>query len=287
MVPGLTRSLVPIVSGEPAPCRPRPGRSTVTGGLELLVGVLAVAVAGLVQRLGGMGFALVAGPVLLTVAGPEEAVKIVLLTATGASVATLAATCSEFRSREVLPVALVAVLAVWPTAVVAELLQPDVASIVAGVTLLAALFVTVRPISPGAVPRPDTRAPPPRGRDAWSVMVPVTGVLSGAMNSVAALGGPLVAAYGLRQGWRRSMVPNLAAYLTVTSVAVLLVRGLPTHTRPGQLILLVGVAIASVVVGGLLARRLSPSWTAGFTVAVASFGAVAAILRGVIGLTTS
>jgi uncharacterized membrane protein YfcA len=104
------------------------------------------------------------------------------------------------------------------------------------------------------------------------------------MNAVAALGGPMAAAYGIRQRWSDSLVPNLQLFLFVTSLAVLAARGWPAVTAGWQLVLLMVAAALGVQLGGRLAAHVSARDAGRLTGLIALVGALAAIGRGVTGL---
>lgn len=236
----------------------------------LVVALGAVALAGMVQRVSGIGYALVASPVLIAAVGPQESVRLVILTGIVSAALGLVATWRDATPRQVLPIALVAVAVVWPAGLLAAAMSAAVASLVAGLVVLLALAVAYRPRVLHRVP-------------SWA-QAAVAGGLSGAMNTVAALGGPMGATYGLAHRWGRAMVPNMQLFLLVTSAAVLVVRGWPQQTGPAAVLLLAAGAAGGVVLGSLLSGRLTARHATRVTVVVAVAGAGVAIARGVAGL---
>jgi uncharacterized membrane protein YfcA len=238
-------------------------------------GVLAAAItvillAGSLQRLSGVGFALVASPIMMVAVGPGEAVRLVIVTSLVSSTFSLWATHRDSRPREVLPLLPFAIFAIWPAAVLAKSMSAAASSIVAGVIVLVTLGVAARP----------RRVP---GRFSWS-QAAIAGTLSGAMNAVAALGGPMAASYGISRRWGPSLVPNMHLFLLVASLAVLLVRGWPQETGTVQLVALMASAAAGAAMGGWLASGVAPRTANILTTGVASVGACAAIAQGFSGL---
>lgn len=237
----------------------------------LAVGIAGVLLAGAMQRLTGIGFALVASPVLIVAVGADEAVRLVILTSLVSSGYSLFATRRHCNPRQVLPLLPFAVMAIWPAGLLARAVNPAVASLVAGVVVLIALGASLRP----------TGLP---GNSMWG-QAAVGGGLSGAMNAVAALGGPMAAAYGIGRKWSRSsLAPNMQLFLLVTSIPVLFVRGWPATTSRWQLGVLTIAAAAGVLLGGRLANHVSPQKAWVLTVLIATLGALIATVRGVSGI---
>lgn len=234
------------------------------------VSLVAVVLAGMVQRVSGIGFALVASPVLIVAVGPGEAVRLVIVTGIVSSGLGLLVTRGHVTPRQVMPPLVFAVAAVWPASLLAAALSPAVSSIVAGVVVLGGLLVAFRPSVLSSVPT-------------WAQAV-VAGGLSGAMNTIAALGGPMAATYGLAHRWGRALVPNMQLFLLVTSVAVLAMRGWPAETASWQVGLLAAGSGGGVAFGSMLSGVLSQHRAAVITVVVAVVGACAAVIRGAVAL---
>lgn len=166
--------------------------------LAVLIGVL---VAGVTQRITGIGFALVACPILVVAVavGADEAVRLGIVTSLVSSGYSLFASRQQCRLRQVLPLLPFAIAAIWPAALMARAVDLAASSLVAGIVVLLALGVALHP---KGVP----------GGSTW-VQAAVGGTLSGAMNAVAALGGPMAAAYGIGRKWVESLAPNMQVFL--------------------------------------------------------------------------
>ena len=104
------------------------------------------------------------------------------------------------------------------------------------------------------------------------------------MNAVAGLGGPVAAAYGVSRSWGKAMVPNMAIFLLVSSLAVLGARGWPQETAGWQVMVLMVAAATGVWLGGQCSRLIPDRWPLALTVIVAGTGAVIAIVRGALSL---
>lgn len=241
----------------------------MTAGLYALT-LVTLAGAGLLQRVTGIGYALTATPVLLAAVGPAETVRLVSVTGIVTCSLTLAATWRDCRPRELAVLVPFSLAAMWPAGHAVQTLGEDASSLLAGTVVLLALWLSLRPQRFEAVP-------------VWAQGA-VAGTLSGAMNVITAIGGPMGAAYGISRRWRDALVPNLQVLLLVGAVGVLLVRGWPTATDTRQLAVLIVAAGVGVLVGHPLSRRMSTQWGIALTAVVAVLGASIALLDGLLGL---
>jgi uncharacterized membrane protein YfcA len=236
----------------------------------LVCSLAAVLLAGLMQRITGIGFALVASPVLIVAVGADEAVRLVIVSSLIATTYSLVQTRQQCRPGQVLPLLPFAVLAVWPAGLVAAAVHPSLSTLIAGIVVFTALAIA---LGPKGVP----------GRSVGA-QAAVAGTLSGAMSAVAALGGPMAAAYGVGRKWGPSLVPNMQLFLLLTSVAVLLVRGWPATTQAWQLATLAAAAASGVWLGGQVATTIDARRAGMLTTAIAATGAAVAVFRGTLGL---
>lgn len=201
-------------------------------------------VAGMLQRLTGIGYGLVATPILILTVGTDEAVKLVVVTGMMCSALAFWDTRAECRPWQIFPLVPFALVAIWPAA----LLSTNASASLASLVVLVALAIAMHP----------------RGiavKSMWGEAA-FAGSLSGAMNTVAALGGPMAATYGIAQRWGASMVPNLQLFLVTTSLGVLCVRGWPATTNSASLALLAAAAVMgqqSPVVSRDLSTRVTPA----------------------------
>jgi uncharacterized membrane protein YfcA len=230
-----------------------------------------VLLAGVLQRVGGIGYALVAGPVLLAVVGPDEAVRLVSVTGVASCAVGIASTWRESRPAEVLTLMPFALLAIVPAGFLATAVGDGVATLLCELIVLPALALALWP------PRRLDMVP------RWARVL-VAGGLSGAMNAVAGLGGPMAAAYGISRRWGPALVPNMQLFLLLSAFGVLAVRGWPDRVAGAHLLVLSLFAGIGVSVGGWVSARVTSRVAGVVTVAVAIAGASVAIVRGSIAI---
>ena len=202
------------------------------------MGAAAVAAGAAAQAVTGIGFALVCTPFLVVTSGSREGVREAILLSSVLNVAVLA--------REGRRVLVGRAVALWvPAALVTPLVAAAVRRAPAAVlTLLAGVLTVLAAMALGA----GLRAGAATGR-AGAV---AAGVVSGAMNMVAGIGGPAAALYALNAGWApESTRPTLQAYFLALNAVALASLGLPTVTL-AQVAGLLGGWLA----GSLVARRV-------------------------------
>ncbi|OZM71621.1 hypothetical protein CFN78_19055 [Amycolatopsis antarctica] len=224
--------------------------------------------AGALQRLSGIGYALVASPGLLAAVGPDEAVRLVAVTSIASCAVGIATTWRESRPFEACALVPFALLAIVPAGYFAAAVGDGVATLLCGLIVLPALAMALRP------PRRMERVP------RWLGAV-VAGSFSGAMNAVAGLGGPMAASYGMSRRWGAALVPNMQLFLLLSAFGVVVVRGWPDQVGNGDLLVLSLSAAVGVAAGGGLSARVTSRTAGAVTVAVAITGAGVAIVRGV------
>lgn len=232
----------------------------LTPGHVVLLAVVAGAFA---QAATGMGFSLVAAPVLIAVHGQADGVAVVVLLAACSSVLPLAREGRHARGREALRL-LVPTLAATP--VIAWLLAPvDLrllavaggVGVVVGVAMLASGW-----------------------RSAWlrrPVGAVATGVASAGLNVVGGVGGPPVGLYAANATWTPAQTRGtLHTFLVVQNLVTALVVGpvLPSWSMLGAL----GVG---TVAGLVLAPRLSAAAARTGILVVSAVGGVA-LLAGAV-----
>ena len=227
-----------------------------------LVGAAAVAAGAAAQALTGIGFALVCAPFLVATSGSREGVREAILLSSLLNAALL---CREARLVRLRPAVLLWVPAALTTPLVAWAVRrapADHLAVAAGVlTLVAAAAV-------GAGVRVRRAAGPAGAVGA--------GVLSGAMNVVAGIGGPAAALYAVNAGWPpASARSTLQAYFLALNAVALASLGLPDVT-----VAQAAGLVAGWVAGTLAARRVPDRAAVAATLALAVLGGGVAIGRG-------
>ncbi|GAA5763586.1 hypothetical protein Aros01_00055 [Streptosporangium roseum] len=207
----------------------------------LVLGVIVV-VGASVQRLAGIGFALVAAPALVLLLGPAEGVVLANCAAGVISAVGLAGAWRQVRLAAMVPLVAAAACTVPAGAwVAAHLSEPVLLAGVGALVSMAALLVMR-----GA------RVPALRGVKG----AVAAGAASGFMNSSAGVGGPAVSLYAVNAGWTvREFVPNAQFYGVVVNAFSVTAKGLPQLTAPVWLLVAAGIAAGSVI-GKALAQRV-------------------------------
>ncbi|WP_208030978.1 sulfite exporter TauE/SafE family protein [Streptomyces cyanogenus] len=209
------------------------------GAAELLLGGV-VAVAASVQWLTGMGFALIAVPVLVLTLGPAQGVVLANCAAGVISIGGLAAGWRRVRIGAMVPLVAAAACTVPVGSWAAARLPEPV--LLAGIGTLVTLAVAL--VMAGA------RIPALTGTKG----AVTAGAVGGFMNSAAGVGGPPYSLYALNAGWRvHEFVPNAQFYGIAVNVLSVAVNGVPRLSGPAW-----SVAVAAMVAGALVGRALAP-----------------------------
>ncbi|MDQ6650356.1 MAG: TSUP family transporter [Actinomycetota bacterium] len=225
---------------------------------------VAVAVGALAQAVSGIGFALVCGPFLVAVLGPQRGVPVAVVLSLPLNAAILLRDPRSVRWRAAL-LLLVPAAAVLPLAAYAvHRLSGPAATVVAGAATLCAAAALAAGLRLH-------RARGPAGAVA-------AGVVSGAMNVVAGIGGPAAALFAANAEWPPATTrATLQAHFLALNVVTLAVLGLPS-VSPG----LFGAVLAGFAAGTVLAGRLPEAAARWATLALAAASGVAAVVRGLL-----
>jgi uncharacterized protein len=234
--------------------------------MTLLAAVaLAVLVGALAQSVSGIGFVLVCGPLLVAALGPADGVRLGVVLSLVLNGVMLVRHRSATDVRSALWLLVPAVLATPVVAVAVRGLPVRVAEALAGTAaLLGALALAA-----------GLRWPAARGRRGAAS----AGVVSAAMNVVAAIGGPAAALYAANAGWSAAAVRStLQLYFLLLNVVALASLGLPEV--PGQLLAVAATALAvGMVAGAPLARRVPEAGARRATLGLAGAGGLTVLLR--------
>jgi uncharacterized protein len=231
--------------------------------VTLALAALAVAVGAAAQSVSGIGFAIVGGPLLFTVFGAREGVRVAVVLSMLVNVAVLVREHRAVMWRNVLPV-LVTALAVTP--VLGLLLtdaHPRVLRAAAGLVIVvgAALVAAGRTRETGVL----------GGIGA--------GLASATMNILASAGGPAVAVYATSARWDPTRLrATLQAYFLCLNVVTLATLGLP-HLSAGRAVTLVAALLVGAATGAVLARRLHGDVVRRVTLALAAAGGLAVFVQ--------
>jgi uncharacterized membrane protein YfcA len=235
--------------------------------VTLALAALAVAVGAAAQSVSGIGFALVGGPLLFTVFGAREGVRVAVVLSMLVNIGVLVREHRVVMVRKVLPVLVTALVA---TPVLVHLLvdvHPRVLRAAAGGVIVAGAGL----VAAG------------RSRDTGLVGGVVAGIVSATMNVLASAGGPAVAVYATGAGWDPARLrATLQAYFLALNVVTLVTLGTP-HWSWRQATVLVVSLVAGAAVGALLARRVPAHAARTVTLVLAGAGGLAVLIAAISG----
>ena len=230
--------------------------------MTLVWAAVGVAVGATAQSVSGIGFALVGGPLLFTVFGPREGVRVAVVLSMLVNIGVLAREHRAVMVRRVAPV-LVAALVSTPLLVhLSSSVQTRALRAAAGaVIVVGALLVAAG-----------------RTRDTGPVGGVVAGLVSATMNVLASAGGPAVAVYATGARWDPARVrATLQAYFLCLNVVTVLTLGTP-HWSARRAVTLVVALLAGSAIGALLAPRVSHRLARAVTLTLAAAGGLAVLI---------
>lgn len=237
--------------------------------LEVLT-VAAVLIAAGVHRVGGMGFALVAMPVLIMLHGPKDGMCLGLLLGLMISVAALAQTWRSVDLRITALLALPAVGTIPLGALVAHTVSSSILLMILG-TLLVSLLLTGQMIRQRE-----------KQNNRWSLPLG-TGLLAGFIHGLSGLSAPLLTAYAISSRWHHQIfVASSQVVFIVFNMASLLTWGW-SGTLLVQSAILSPVLLLGVCAGACVRRLIRPGMAMRITLTVAWASALGAIAKGVLG----
>ncbi|MFI9366652.1 TSUP family transporter [Kitasatospora sp. NPDC053057] len=236
---------------------------------ELVLG-LVVLLGGTVQWLAGIGFALVAAPVLVLLLGPHGGVTLANLASLAISAVGLAGSWRRVRPGAMLPLMAAAACTVPAGAWVAATVPTSRLLVGIGVLVTAAALLVIRGVRAAAL------------RGVGGAVV--AGATSGLMNSAAGVGGPAVSLYAVNSGWTaQEFVPNAQLYGVVVNAFSLATKGLPELTAPAWGLVTAALA-GGAVAGRLLAARMPERRARTVVLGLALAGGLSTFVKGVSGL---
>lgn len=235
----------------------------------LLVAV-PVAAGATLQRTTGLGLALVGAPFLVAVLGAQDGVSFGNALQTVLCLLVLVGTWRVTRWGAAGALLLGAAVGVPAGALLVGRLPEGPLLIVVGGLALLGIALAALPQA-GQVLRGRTGAV-------------ASGVAAGFVNAAAGVGGPLISAYGMAQRWdRESFVPTAQVVLLVINVTSLLLKGVP-GLPPAVWVAGGAALVVGVAAGGPVSRRVGPVAGRRLVLVVATAGALATVVRGVLSL---
>lgn len=236
--------------------------------------LVAVLVGALSQRVAGMGFALVASPVLVLAMGPFDGVLVANLCGALSSAILLTRVWSRIEWRRFVGLAIPAVLAVVPGALIAATLPVHALEVTIGVLILIALSLSLIASRAGF----EARGPVP---------VAIAGTASGLMSAISATSGPPISVYAIASRWpQRSFAATMQPYFVVVGLTSLVVKvGFDGWRTPAlewwQWAEIVAALLIALVVGEFVHHRVSERAARIAVIIISVAGAISAILHGI------
>ncbi len=229
---------------------------------------LAVFAGALLQRVSGLGFALVASPFLALVAGPYEGILLSNLLGIVVSLTVLATTWRDVelsRAAILVPAGLIGVL---PGVAAARWLPPRPLEVTVGLLVIAGLLATVLGSHVELA--------------ATLTRTTALGLVSGFMTATAGVGGPALTVYALATRWRQAAFAATAQIsFAAQAIAALALKGLPR--LPWAVLAALAVAAGvGLAAGHLLARWLPAVYVRRTVIGIAFLGAAAAVVKGLL-----
>ncbi|MFE4457316.1 TSUP family transporter [Nocardia tengchongensis] len=229
---------------------------------------LAVFAGAALQRMTGLGFALVAAPMLVLLAGPFQGIVLANSLALIVAMVVLAMTWRDVDIDKLVRLAPAGVLGVFPGAIVAQLLPGGPLQVFVGSMILLGLGSVLLVA---------------RARFAPSLMTTVgTGLVSGFMTATAGVGGPALTTYAVATRWdQKAFAATSQCCFAAQAVAALSLKGLPAIPAVG-LSMLLGALLGGLLVGNYLAPWVGAALARQVVVMLALLGALGTVVRGVV-----
>ena len=246
------------------------------GPLLLLVAAASVILGTVLQRVSGMGVGLVVSPTLALLLGPVAGVLLTNITTT-VSAALIAITLwRDIDWRRYLHLAPLIVVGSVPGALLVRAADRSWLEVVIGAALLGTLVFTAL-----------VRIPQVGGR--WPAAV--AGTAGGFLNTAVGVAAPAMLVYAQATGWnQRSFAATLQPiFFTMGATSVITKVGLgaaPISGLPpiGVIGLVVAMVPIGILLGGMVATRVSATVGRRVAVVVVTLGALTLLGRGIGGL---
>lgn len=218
------------------------------------------------QRISGVGFALVASPLLVVLLGPFNGILVINVFAVATALMVLVRVYREVEFTRALLMIVPAVIAIIPGSWVALHANPAFLSMMVGGVIIVALSASVlvknmRIFSgrTGAV---------------------VAGAISGFMNVTAGVGGPALTAYAVATRWPQPAFAATAQlyFLTVGIVSLLAKQTMPRLDEL-QWGASAGALLLGIAVGNVMSRRVPERASRRAVISLAFAGAVLILVK--------
>lgn len=235
-------------------------------GSLILLGTAVIA-GSATQRLTGLGFALVASPFLVLLAGPHDGVRLANLLSLATNLLVLAALWRQVNLRRAVALAIPALALVPVGAWIAT--QVPGRTLYAGIGILVLMGLAATVLSKRIHLRPGL------------LTTATAGAASGFMNVTAGVGGPAITIYAMATRWEhREFVATVQLYFALLNAGSLIAKGgLPGLDNAVLIVCLAGLVIG-VVAGYWLDRRVPVIRARQAVLVLATAGGLATMAKG-------
>lgn len=242
--------------------------------LTALLGATLVLLGGaFLQRLTGMGMALVSSPFLVLILGATTGVQTIQAMGTAVCLATAIIMWRQVNVRRALVLFLASCAGLLPGLWVATSLSPSWLGILIGSVTLTALGCT-----PLLRRRRALRGAPG---------VAIAGGFSGFMNVTAGVGGPPIVILAESSEWEyREYLATAQLFFAAQSGLALVARGVPEIPLAGWALMFASCALG-IAVGGWVGSAISQRTARRLVLAVAVTGSLSIIVKGLLELRMS
>lgn len=219
------------------------------------------------QRITGMGFALVASPLLVLTLGPHDGVQLSQSLSLATAVMVMAQTWRLIEWRTASILFITALVGLVPGYWVVMNLRAPVLQVLVGTVMMVAILL----------PLVTDRAHIFMG----DLGLVGAGALSGFMNFTAGVAGPPVVLYKNANDWKHAaFVATCQVYFLTINVVSLTVKGFPQQGWPTWAVVLSCLAVG-MVVGNALNKKVSHKAARRLVTAVALLGSAATVIKGI------
>ncbi|WP_418907611.1 TSUP family transporter [Glutamicibacter endophyticus] len=220
------------------------------------------------QRISGMGFALVASPFLVLVLGPYEGIMLVNFLGACSAALIFLQVFRQVEYRKIGLLLLPAVVMTVPGAWVAGHLGSGWLNVMIAALVLLALSLS---FAIRNLPIAQSRA-----------LAVGAGALSGFMSVTAGVSGPAIAGYAVATRWPQAKFAiSVQLYFLVLATASLLAKGgMPRLSGPAWTACLIAMVLG-ITVGNLLAAKINPAFSRAVVILIALAGALSLLFSGI------
>lgn len=243
--------------------------------LSLIFGIIFLGAG--VQRVSGMGFGLITGPVLAMVLGPIEGILVLNVMAVINAAMMTATSRRDVKWQRFGLIASVLVVGAIPAAFLLTVVPVAVVLAMVGALTLVSLAIVTS--AQGKIPHAAGRVP-----------ALIAGIAAGFMNTLAGVAGPALMVYAQASRWEQksfsATLQPIFVVAGVVSIVVKMVSGAANLDHTEILVWPVGLAAMTggLLLGSVLSRNIPAARARKFAIGIAVAGAAAVFVRGILGL---